>query len=501
MQPTRINPIDSRPAPRPRRPAALPPDWVGEAVFYQIFPDRFARSRAAPPSPHLEAWDAPPTPHGFKGGDLGGIVEHLDYLVALGITGLYLTPIFQSAANHRYHTHDYHRVDPLLGGDEAFRALLDAAHARGMRVVLDGVFNHASRGFFPFHHLLENGPASPYRDWFTVSEFPLNAYHRARKPNYAAWANLPALPKLNTEHPDVREFIMQAAEHWLRAGIDGWRLDVPEQIRTAGFWEQFRRRAKAVNPEAYLVGEIWHDAAGWLEGDRFDAVMNYGLTRACLGFFGGERLDMSYKPGGIALRRLTGVAFLEELARLLAINHPAVGRAQLNLLGSHDTPRFLTMVGGETPRLMLAVLLQMTFPGAPCVYYGDEIGLTGGRDPDCRGGFPWEQAHWDRALHRWFTRCIRLRHAHAALRHGEFLPLDAGERHVVFARRAGDAIAIVALNAGESAVACAFPAAQLTADGAPLVNALTGKRHRAANGILTLDLAPLGGALIIPEAP
>ena len=170
-----------------KKPTVETPDWVPDAVFYQIFPDRFARSGRVNDLVNLEPWDSPPTCHGFKGGDLWGVLERLDYLQELGINAIYFCPIFQSAANHRYHTHDYYRVDPLLGGNEALRALLDAAHARGMRVVLDGVFNHASRGFFQFNHILENGPASPYVDWFTIKDYPLRAYSRKKPPNYACW--------------------------------------------------------------------------------------------------------------------------------------------------------------------------------------------------------------------------------------------------------------------------------------------------------------------------
>ena len=276
-----------------------PPAWVSDAVFYQIFPDQFARSdRVAKPGP-LETWDSPPTTYGFKGGDLLGIVDHLDYIADLGVNALYLTPIFASASNHRYHTYDYYSVDPLLGGDAALRELLDACHARGMRVVLDGVFNHSGRGFWPFHHVLENGLDSPYVDWFYIDRQglaagrPLRPYPGPRdsgRLGYEAWWGLPALPKLNVGNPRMREHLMGAVEHWLKFGIDGWRLDVAEEIG-ADFWREFRKRVRAINPDAYIVAEIWHEKPEWTAGDTFDALMNYPVTEALLSFTAAHTID------------------------------------------------------------------------------------------------------------------------------------------------------------------------------------------------------------------
>ncbi len=242
------------------------PDWVRDAIFYQIFPDRFARSLTVPKPQHLDQWGSPPTYHGYQGGDLIGVVEHLDYLADLGVNAIYFTPIFQSASNHRYHTHDYEKVDPMLGGTPALRRMLDEAHARNIRVVLDGVFNHASRGFFQFHDIMENGPNSAYLDWFTIKEFPLNAYDSEKAPNYQAWWGLPALPKFNVACPEVREFLWGIGRMWIEFGIDGWRLDVPNEIDDDAFWREFRLRVRAVNPEAYIVGEVWTDSQRWLQG-------------------------------------------------------------------------------------------------------------------------------------------------------------------------------------------------------------------------------------------
>ncbi len=467
------------------------PDWVKDAVFYHIFPDRFARSERVSQPANLEPWDSLPTRHGFKGGDLLGVVEHLDYLADLGVDAIYLNPIFQSTANHRYHTHDYGQVDPLLGGNAALRSLLDAAHRRGMRVILDGVFNHTGRSFFAFSHILENGPQSPYLDWFHIKGFPLRAYESAGKPNYEAWWGLRALPKLNTDNPQVREFLMGVAERWLGEGIDGWRLDVPLEIRTPGFWEEFRRRVKAVNPEAYIVAEVWDEAAGWLQGEHFDGLTNYVLTRACLGFFGGRKLVTQPRPGGFPLRALDGPTFARQLEHLLTIYPWEATLAQLNPLSSHDMPRFLTLVGGDKRRLRLAVLFQMTFPGAPCVYYGDEIGLEGGADPDCRRAFPWERNRWDEGLRDHFRRCIRLRREHPVLRRGTVERLAAHGSVYAFARRLDGETLRVALNAGEADAQVTLPAS-----GAALRDLLSGREWPVVDGAARLSLPPLSGAVL-----
>jgi cyclomaltodextrinase / maltogenic alpha-amylase / neopullulanase len=467
------------------------PDWVRDAVFYQIFPDRFAASPRVPKPGALEPWDAPPTPHGFKGGDLLGIAERLPYLADLGITALYLTPVFSSAANHRYHTYDYLAVDPLLGGDAALRELLDAAHARGMRVVLDGVFNHTGRGFWPFHHVLENGEHSPYRDWFDfhsealAGRRPFRPYPWAtdvaldpgapgleagdagdavdargdesfRRLGYRAWWGLPALPKLNTDHPGVREYLMGVAEHWLRFGIDGWRLDVPQEIRSEGFWREFRSRCRAVNPEAYIVGEIWHEAPEWLAGDRFDAVMNYPLAEAILGFTAADSLNepviRAHHEYGSRVRRRDGASMAAELDRLMGLYDRAVTDVQLNLLDSHDSPRFRTMAGRDRDAYRLAVFLQATLPGAPCVYYGDEVGLEGDHDPDSRRGFPPDPARWDLDAHAWTRGVLRARHDNAALRRGTFQVAGTEEQALAFVRDDGSDLLLVAVNAGPAPV-------------------------------------------------
>jgi len=431
------------------------PAWVRDAVFYQIFPDRFARSLDVRKPSNLEPWDSPPTVHGFKGGDLLGVVEQLDYLQDLGINAIYLNPVFRSTANHRYHTHDYYVVDPILGGNEALETLLGEAHRRDMRVVLDGVFNHASRGFYQFSHLLENGPESPYRDWFTVHSWPLCPYGPADQPaGYESWWNMPALPKFATDVAAVRDFLWGVGEYWIGRGIDGWRLDVPDEISDDEFWREFRRRVKGVNPEAYIVGEIWGNGQRWLRGDQFDAVMNYLFTRACLGFFaaGTGEIDESALEGTglFPLDALDAPAFRSAVDSLVELYPWPVTLSQLNMLDSHDSARYLTIARGDESSFRLATLFQMTYPGAPCIYYGDEIGLQGGRDPDSRRAFPWDRSLWNQDLRSHVKRCITLRNSYPVLRHGKYMSLHAQNDLYIFARTMCQDIAVVALNAARS---------------------------------------------------
>jgi len=519
------------------------PAWVRDAVFYQIFPDRFARSGRVHPPGRLEAWDAPPTNDGFKGGDLYGVIDHLDHLTELGVNAIYLNPIFASAANHRYHTYDYFRVDPLLGGDEAFRALLEAAHGRGIRVIIDGVFNHCGRGFWAFHHVLECGRDSPYVGWFNVNpDFlaarrPLDAYpirptpaiDHARSPwltrdgtwsfqelGYEAWWDLPGLPKLSVMNPEVRAYLLQVAEHWIRFGADGWRLDVPDLIDD-GFWREFRGRVRAIDPEAYIVAEIWDARPEVLGGDMYDGLMNYPLGTAIVSFAGAGHLDRdvadTHAKIGDNVHSDDGPTFARRIQAIVETYPPEVAAVQLNLLDSHDMPRVLSLCGGDVASVRLATLIQMTLPGAPCIYYGDEIGLAGGFDPDCRRSFPWDRPEtWDRDLLAHISALARLRHDLAVLRHGSFRVLAADGPLVVYMRSAPGTSVVVAVNNGESDGALEVPLAgsgsgsgsgswsearlvPLPGDGPPATIAVSGMRAvlsvpARSGGVFLLDRRP-----------
>ncbi|HEX6288635.1 MAG TPA: glycoside hydrolase family 13 protein, partial [Herpetosiphonaceae bacterium] len=426
--------------------------WVKDAIFYQIFPDRFARSERVLKPSNLKPWDSKPTVEGYMGGDLYGVIEHLDHIEALGANAIYFTPIFASASNHRYHTADYYQVDPMLGGNQALGDQIDECHRRGMRVVLDGVFNHASRAFLPFNDILEHGPHSAYIDWFFIEGWPLSPYDGDKPANYVAWVGNRALPKFNTDNPAVREYLMRVGEFWLREfNIDGWRLDVPFEIKTPGFWQEFRQRVKAINPDAYIVGEVWTDAREWLQGDQFDAVMNYLFTAPLIAFTAGDRVVIemvegrSYKPYP-ALDAPGFARKIEALLRMYDWEHTLV---QMNLLDSHDTARLLTMAQDDIATVKLATLFQMTYPGAPSIFYGDEIGLPGALDPDSRRGMPWDESKWNLELLDYFRRAIQLRKNHTVLRHGSIRTVYAEGSVYAMARTGDIETLIVALNVGD----------------------------------------------------
>jgi cyclomaltodextrinase len=409
-----------------------PPHWVKDAVFYQIFPERFANGDSSNDPKGVLPWeDGVPTPDNFFGGDLQGVINHLDHLTELGINAIYFTPVFKATTNHKYDTMDYMQVDPHFGDNDKLKELIQVCHSKGIKVVLDAVFNHSGYWFPPFQDVLEKGDASPYYKWFYVREYPIVTHPR---PNYDTFAFEWRMPKLNTENPEVKKYLLDVARYWIKeVGIDGWRLDVANEVDHA-FWREFRQVVKEANPEAYILGEIWHDSLPWLQGDQFDAVMNYPVTDAVLDFIARDKID-AYQ-------------FANQVSRVQAGYQQQVNEVAFNLLDSHDTPRLLTLVGEDKRKMKLAALIQLAFMGTPCIYYGDEFGMTGGGDPGCRKPMEWNEEKQDRELFGFYQQMIGLRKSHRALRDGsfEFLLADRGTQQVVIKRSSGNEEFIVALN-------------------------------------------------------
>lgn len=456
------------------------PYWVQDAIFYQIFPDRFANGDPTNDPPNVSSWGSPPHTFKFQGGDLRGIIQHFDYLLDLGINAIYLNPIFQATSTHRYNTTDYYKIDPKLGTLHDFQALLEIAHRNNVHVILDGVFNHCGRGFFAFQDVLENGEYSPYIDWFHIYRFPVDAYSDGPARDYAAWWGFKSLPKFNTQNPAVRRYILDVARYWIEQGADGWRLDVPNEIDDDQFWAQFRYEIKTIASDAYLLGEIWTVDPRWANDKHFDGLMNYPMREALLSCLNGQ-IDASQ--------------FANSIENLLTAYPRENTYAMYLPLGTHDTERLKTVLHGNMAKVKLAFLFQMAYPGAPAIYYGDEIGLEGGKDPDCRRAFPWNDWVWDAELRHWVKTLIALRRRIPAMRRGDYERILVDDRGLyVFRRTLGQDKVIVVLNFSPNTQTLMLPADQAGwYEGYEVHNLLDYRKYGIQEGYLTLTLSPWTG--------
>ena len=378
----------------------LLPPWAKNKVIYQIFPSRFATDKPVPE----EVWyQAPIDLDADLQGSLRGVIDHLDYLRELGVDILYMTPVFRSRSSHKYNIDDYYAVDPSFGTKEDLRELVREAHSRGMYVILDGVFNHTSVDFPAFQDLKEKETQSKYLNWYYPRSFPLTA-KRGERPSYKTFSFVGGMPKLNLANRETADFVIDVAAYWIKeCDIDGWRLDVADEIHH-GFWKRFRREIKAVKPDALIVGEVWHYAGDFLEGDEWDSVMNYPFCFAVR--------DL------IARRTLCPSEFLGDLGFLRGNLHRELEGYLWNFLDTHDTARFLYAAGNDPWKQRLAAALLLLLPGMPMVYYGDEVGMTGSSDTDCRRGMLWDEARRDRDTLAWYRKLIRLRHEEPVLTEG-----------------------------------------------------------------------------------
>ena len=387
------------------------PDWVAKTVWYQIFPERFANGNAGLSPEEALDWDSSITPKttDFFGGDLQGIIDHLDYLQDLGITGLYLCPIFESPSNHKYNTTDYFEIDQHFGDKETFRQLLEQAHLRGMKVMLDAVFNHMGDQSAQWQDVLKHGKNSAYKDWFHIQEFPVtnDKLVNPKELPYHTFAFASYMPKLNTANPEVKDYLLSVATYWIEHfDIDAWRLDVANEVDHQ-FWRDFRKAVLAKKPDLYILGEVWHTSQPWLNGDEFHAVMNYPLSDSIKDYF----LSRSKKTS----------QFISQINCQSMYYKQQISEVMFNLLDSHDTERILTTAKGDIQLVKSALAFLFLQRGTPCIYYGTELELGGGMDPDCRRVMPWDRVSSSNDMLNFMKNLIQLRKETAyIIRHGKF---------------------------------------------------------------------------------
>ena len=375
------------------------PEWAKNKVVYQIFPARFATDQPVA----KDLWYQTPLRREDLKGNLRGIIDRLDHLQELGVDVLYMTPVFQSDSVHKYNTDDYYKIDPSFGTKEDLRELVEKAHGRGMRVILDAVFNHSSKQFFAFADIAEKEERSAYLDWYFVEGFPLRA-KMGEIPNFKTFSYFGGMPKLNLKNPQVEEYFIQVGKYWIReCGIDGWRLDVADEIGHR-FWKRFRDAVKEEKPDALIVGEEWHYGGDFLEGDEWDSVMNYHFYNAVMDLVAREEISASQ--------------FMDSLGFLRGNLHPSTCQVLWNLIDSHDTERFFYSTGRNRAKHRLAAAVQLLLPGMPMIYYGDEYAMDGDRE-DCRRGMVWDEEHQDREMFAWYKKLIAIRHAYPCLTEGK----------------------------------------------------------------------------------
>jgi cyclomaltodextrinase / maltogenic alpha-amylase / neopullulanase len=456
------------------------PSWVKDTVWYQIFPERFGNgNQTNDPEGTLEWGSTAPTPTNFFGGDIEGVINHIDYLKELGITGIYFTPIFKAHSNHKYDTIDYLEIDPQFGDNETFKRLVEVCHENGIKIMLDAVFNHSGFYFPQFQDVLENGDQSRFKDWFHTREFPIKT---EPMPNYDTFAFTPFMPKLNTENHEVKEYLLEVGRYWVREfDIDGWRLDVANEVDHA-FWREFRQEVKKIKPDLYILGEIWHDSMPWLRGDQFDAVMNYPFTTNILNLF--------------AKKTISNKEFIENMVTVLHMYPKNVNKVVFNLVGSHDTPRILTECDEDIRKVKLIYAIMLTFIGTPCIYYGDEIGISGDQDPGCRKCMEWDKSKQNRDLFDHIKKLIQLRYDHPLLANdGEltFIPSDYHETCIAYTKSNGTNSFFVIVNTEDKDVNYPLP---FNLKGKKIRNVWTNEEFAAESNELTVNLSGFGFCIL-----
>lgn len=398
-----------------------PPAWAKGGIVYQIFVDRFNNGTTAVSE---TSWSP-------CGGDLQRAAERLDYVKSLGAEMVYLSPVLQSPTYHKYDVSDYYAVDTALGGSEALRDLVEKAHSLGLKVILDAVFNHCSDRNPLFQDVLSRGEASPYHKWFYLDGFPVTG----DPCNYDTFAGaVPSMPRFDTSNPEVIEYLTDAALYWTKClNLDGWRLDVADEV-SHSLWRELRRKLKAANPDILIIGEVWNHAGAWLRGDEFDTVTNYKLRSALLSFAGGHTNAAAFWQAVSANRMRYMTPFYPYL---------------VSFVGTHDTVRARTALGNEQ-LFLLTLAAVLTLDGIPLIYYGDEVGMEGGEDPDNRRCMRWDLT--DSPLAREIRALSCFRAQSPVLRFGSMTPIPAGERVLAFMRLHDGEKRLVAINFGQTEV-------------------------------------------------
>lgn len=408
-----------------------PVKWAQKSILYQIFPDRFYNGDKSNDPKDTISWGSRVTPRSFAGGDIEGIIQKIPYLKDLGINMLYLTPIFESSSNHKYNIKDYYKIDPHFGDEKKVKEFVSLCHKAGIRVIFDAVFNHTDPEFFAFSDIMKNGVKSKYKDWYCIKDFPVSI----RKVNYLTFGNnITSMPKLNMSNPEVRDYFINVSKFYLdEFGIDGLRFDVADEIEHE-FFKELRKAVKKDHPQAILIGEIMHEALAWTRGDQFDSFMNYPLHGLMIKFF--------------AKGEISSEEFNDGVVNMLSDYTDNIERQLLNLIGSHDTPRFLTECDGDVQKMELAIVFQFTFIGIPYIYYGDEVGLKGENDPGCRGCMVWESDKQNSELLSLYKKLIKIRKKYDSLTFGKYECIYFKEQTLVFKRTLGKEIIYVLINRG-----------------------------------------------------
>ena len=463
------------------KPFAVP-KWIEGDVIYQIFPDRFENGDSSNDPANLVEWNSVPNGDSRYGGDVAGIRKRMSYLQHLGVGAIYFNPVFTSPVIHRYETTNFKEIDSQFGTNEEFAKLTVDLEKVGIRTILDGVFNHTAPDFFAFKDILEKQQNSKYTDWYFINGYPVKVEDN---PKYVGWWGVKSMPKLNVKNREVAQHLLSVPEFWAKnARVHGWRLDAANEVDSS-FWIAFRNKVKSLDPNCWIVGEVWGDGTPWLKGDQWDSIMGYQFRDAAIRF--------------VAEGKLKPSEFVDRLMSVYQSYAPQVSRNLMNLLSSHDTARFLTLCKGDQRLARLAATLQLTWVGTPSIYYGEEIGMEGDHDPGCRAGMAWERVNDQNPMLSHYRKLILARRSSAALRSGKPVALmsDDTANTLAYARVHGKDVVVVVANRSEQLRRVTIKLGPLSTT--TMRDIFTGGAATSTGGTITVEVAPLSAAVLMPE--